>query len=157
MSGVDAEVALGLCVDADGRVLLLLRPKDPYGGLWSLPGGKREPGEGLAATCRRELREELGREVELTGLRLLVDETLLDSEGAPVGRWILGIFLCRLAAGDPLPDNVAWFALDELDRLDMIPTDRRFIVDALATLRYGVFRQAVARLCDRMPQLVSYV
>lgn len=120
------EVALGVWVEG-GRVLLQLRGRGPFQGFWALPGGKREPGEGLAATCRRELREELGSEPEVGGLRLLVDETLQDGPGAPAGRCVLAVFPFRLPDGADLPPDVAWFGLDELDGLRVLPSDLRFV------------------------------
>lgn len=120
-------VGLGLIV-ARGRVLLLLRERDPYGGLWSLPGGKAEPGEGLELCCARELQEELGWRVAVDGLALVVDETLVGG-----GDWLLAIFRCQPPPGPrPVPPGCRWAALDHLERLAMIPTDRRFIADALA-------------------------
>jgi 8-oxo-dGTP diphosphatase len=50
-----------------GRVEYLLAQRPPgkaYAGYWEFPGGKREPGESLADTCRRELHEELGVECD---------------------------------------------------------------------------------------------
>ena len=52
---------------APGRLEFLLAQRPPgkaYAGYWEFPGGKREPGETLAETCRRELREEMGVECE---------------------------------------------------------------------------------------------
>lgn len=155
MSAVVGEVALGLCAHA-GRVLLLLRTKDPYGGLWSLPGGKREPGEGLATTCRRELEEELGCQADVGGLRLLVDQTVTGPEGGVLGRWILAIFAFGLPEAAILPEGVRFFPLADLDALDVIPTDRRFIRDALNVGRHGVFRQVQATLRDGRPEVVTY-
>lgn len=46
-----------------GRTEFLLAQRPPgkaYAGYWEFPGGKREPGESLIDTCRRELHEELG-------------------------------------------------------------------------------------------------
>lgn len=55
------EVAVGVLLDAEGRVLLTSRPPGKvYAGHWEFPGGKFEPGEDLEAALRRELREELG-------------------------------------------------------------------------------------------------
>ena len=51
--------------DAAGRVLLVRRGRPPAQGQWSVPGGKVEWGESVAAACRREVREETGIEVEL--------------------------------------------------------------------------------------------
>src|SRR5712692_8874159 len=59
------EVAAGL-VFRDGRLLITQRQAGAHlGGLWEFPGGKREGPESFQACLRRELREELGIEVEV--------------------------------------------------------------------------------------------
>lgn len=57
-------LAAGGVVIREGRVLLVHRPR--YDD-WSLPKGKREPGEALLETACREVREETGYRVEVTG------------------------------------------------------------------------------------------
>ncbi len=53
-------VSVALLTRADGRFLIQRRPNDAMlGGLWELPGGKREPDESDAGACVRELTEEL--------------------------------------------------------------------------------------------------
>jgi ADP-ribose pyrophosphatase YjhB (NUDIX family) len=57
-----------LCVgavvhDAAGRLLLIRRGTEPGRGLWSVPGGRVEPGEALTAAIEREVREETGLRV----------------------------------------------------------------------------------------------
>jgi 8-oxo-dGTP diphosphatase len=49
-----------LTYDSDGRLLLIRRGNDPGRGLWSLPGGRVEPGEDDAAALVREMAEETG-------------------------------------------------------------------------------------------------
>src|SRR5206468_11634339 len=50
----------------DGKALVCKRsPVRPHAGKWEFPGGKAEPGETLAETLRRELREELGIVAEI--------------------------------------------------------------------------------------------
>ena len=65
-------------LDDAGRLLLVRRGREPDRGLWSLPGGRVEPGEAGADAVAREVFEE-------TGLRVAV--------GTPVGS-------VRIPAGD---------------------------------------------------------
>jgi 8-oxo-dGTP diphosphatase len=54
----------GVILDGHGRLLLIQRGHAPGRGLWSLPGGRVEPGETDQAALRREMREETGLLVE---------------------------------------------------------------------------------------------
>ncbi|HEX2073006.1 MAG TPA: NUDIX domain-containing protein [Geodermatophilus sp.] len=58
-------------LDGRGRLLLVRRGREPSRGLWSVPGGRVEPGESLAEAVEREVLEETGLQVRA---------------GAPVGR-----------------------------------------------------------------------
>jgi len=53
---------------ADGRLLLIKRGNEPGRGLWSLPGGRVEPGETDEAAVAREVAEETGLVVTVGGL-----------------------------------------------------------------------------------------
>jgi 8-oxo-dGTP diphosphatase len=50
--------------DDQGRLLLIKRGHEPGAGLWSIPGGRIEPGETDAEALVREMREETGLAVE---------------------------------------------------------------------------------------------
>jgi len=66
-------IAAGIIRRADGRILIAQRlPTGLLPNLWEFPGGKRERGERLAACCRREIREELGVDVEVGAKRMRV-------------------------------------------------------------------------------------
>ena len=62
---VPVEVAAAVLIRADGATLLAQRPVGKaYPGYWEFPGGKIEPGESVGEALRREIREELGFEIE---------------------------------------------------------------------------------------------
>jgi len=107
----------------DGRVLLAQRrPEGLLGGLWEFPGGKQEAGETLEDCLRRELREELGIEVEI-GPQLM---TLAHAYSH--FRITLHVFTCRHTSGEPQAMGCAawrWVAPDELASYAMAATDRQ--------------------------------
>jgi 8-oxo-dGTP diphosphatase len=114
----------GVLVRADGRLLLVRRGTEPARGQWSVPGGRREPGETDEAATARELHEE-------TGLVVVVDELLgVVERHAPDGAvYVIRDYACRLpdeAAAGPAragddADEVGWFSPAELSRLDCVP------------------------------------
>lgn len=64
----NAPCAEAIVVDPDGRVLLGRRAKAPMQGRWEIPGGFVDRGEHSAEAAVRELREEMGIDIVLTGL-----------------------------------------------------------------------------------------
>jgi len=61
-------VAAAIPVTAAGEVVLLRRGFDPGKDLWTFPGGFVDLGESVEEAARREAREEIEADVELTGL-----------------------------------------------------------------------------------------
>lgn len=61
-------VAGAVPFDAEGRVILLRRGFDPGRGQWTFPGGFVDLGESVEQAAHREVDEELGMAIELTGL-----------------------------------------------------------------------------------------
>lgn len=57
--------ASAVFADGEGRILLQRRRDN---GLWALPGGGMDVGESLPGAAVREVREETGLAVEVTGL-----------------------------------------------------------------------------------------
>ena len=95
------------------EALLVRRKHDPFMGQWTLPSGFMEFGEDPKETAIRELREELGVEVELTGL---VD--VLMERGDPRGLCLLVVYTGQITSGEPEPGDdaseVRAFPLDSL-------------------------------------------
>ncbi len=68
--------------DAQDRVLLIRRGHDPFRDVWSLPGGKVDPGETVEQAALREVKEELGVEIELDSLLGIYSEPGRDPRGS---------------------------------------------------------------------------
>jgi ADP-ribose pyrophosphatase YjhB (NUDIX family) len=82
--------------DRERRVLLIKRKFEPNKGRWSLPGGLLETGETLLEAGRREVREEVGVEMEVEGLFQVSEEIIRDAEGKTRFHFILVDFLASL-------------------------------------------------------------
>ena len=58
------DVVVGFIINKDHNFLITKRPRNKMlGGLWELPGGKREKGESLKSGLTRELKEEINVDV----------------------------------------------------------------------------------------------
>jgi ADP-ribose pyrophosphatase YjhB (NUDIX family) len=82
--------------DAD-RVLVVERGRPPGEGLWSVPGGRLELGESIAAAVAREVREETGLTVEVGPLVEIVERVSTTADGT----WhhVIHDHLARLTGG----------------------------------------------------------
>lgn len=129
------EVAVGGIAVEDGRLLVVRRARAPGRGRWSLPGGRLEPGETMAAGVAREVREETGLEVAVTGL-CGVSEIRGDSVHYVVVDW----WVRRTGArSEPIPgddaDAAAWVDAAELATLDLAADLRPWLDDHGVTER----------------------
>lgn len=127
MSAV-VQVAVGVILDADGRVLVSRRHKDAHqGGFWEFPGGKIEAGEELKQALARELVEELGIEVLAASFWFTQVYAYPDKQVA------LQICQVRSFRGEPRGlegQPLRWLFPDELDPENFPPANRP-IIEAL--------------------------
>lgn len=129
----------GCVFDARGR-LLMARHGDV--GLWAAPGGAVDPDERPQDALRRELREELGVEVEVRGLIGVYggpEFRVRYPNGHEVG-YVIAVYGCALADGTPTPDGdeireVRWAGEEELDGLTMTPWSPHVLPDVFAWWR----------------------
>jgi len=109
-------VGCGAAILREGRLLLVLRLRQPEAGHWGLPGGKVDPGEPTRATAAREIAEELGLTIT-PGRLLCIAETIDAGDGR---HWVAPVYLVEDCEGEPAvmePDKLGgcgWFALDAL-------------------------------------------
>ena len=93
------------------RVLMCLRRKDPYKGLYNLVGGKIEPGESSPDAAWRELREETGIVRDDIDLLRLMDFVYHQEDACRVEVWAGTLKRDIIPSGDE--NELKWLALDE--------------------------------------------
>jgi len=111
------------------KILLIKRVKNPYKDHWSLPAGKVEFGEHPNEAALREVKEETNLDCDFEGFKGIASEILHKNE-EKVFHSVM--YVCRLR---PLHTNMVetkegqlkWFGFNELDNINMIPSDRDMI------------------------------
>jgi 8-oxo-dGTP diphosphatase len=93
-SGARLQCVGAVIRDPGGRLLLILRGHEPAKGLWSIPGGRIEPGESDEQAVVREVREE-------TGLAVTCERLLGAAELPGPGGTVIDVrdYLTSLAPG----------------------------------------------------------
>ena len=124
-------VGVGAVVWRDDRVLLIRRGTPPKQGAWSLPGGKQELGETVAAAAAREVWEETGIRITVADVVAVVDLIQRDEQDQLQYHYTLVDVLAHWESGDAHAatdaDAVAWASLDELARYELWSETERVI------------------------------
>ncbi|KQS55232.1 NTP pyrophosphohydrolase [Brevundimonas sp. Leaf363] len=119
-------VAVAL-VDVDGRVLIAKRPEGKsLAGLWEFPGGKVESGERPEAALIRELKEELGIDVNEACLAPFV----FASHAYDSFHLLMPLYLCRRWSGMVVAKEhaaLAWVKPNALSDYPMPPADEPLV------------------------------
>ena len=126
----NAAPTAGCAVMHDGKVLVVRRARDPEKGRFDVPGGFLKFREDPVSAVKREVREELDIEVDVSESDFIqaVPHTYGDED-----EWVLALgFLARFVSGTPEPnDDVAeakWISEDEIDGVDFAwPHDRDLV------------------------------
>lgn len=116
---MDILAAGAIVFDDLGRLLMVRRLRAPGAGRWSIPGGKRDPGESAESACVRECAEETGLIVEVDRFAGRVYRQASDTD-----RFVIDDFACRrtgggLLAGDDA-EQVRWVSREEFAQLDLV-------------------------------------
>jgi mutator protein MutT len=118
-------LVMGAAIVRHGRVLAARRTSpEALAGGWEFPGGKVEPGEDRCTAIVREVSEELGCRIEVTG-------HLTGSREIRPG-YTLRVALASLVEGEPVPgehDMVRWLGPEELYDVTWLVPDLPFLTE----------------------------
>lgn len=109
----------------DDSHILLIKRTGLYGGYWAIPGGKLRFGEDLEEAAFREIYEEAGIRVRLTGLKGVFTEVTKPEVGES-HHFVLFVFTAEtlhieVRASDE--GEIKWFDINDLDKMRVIPSD----------------------------------
>jgi 8-oxo-dGTP diphosphatase len=112
-------------------VLIVERGKGAVTGIWSLPGGHIEPGETARAAAVREIEEETGLAVTLSGLVDVHDAIMRNADGVLTAHYVLTVFWGHCEEGTPKAATDAkdarFVPVAEVDTYRMTPSAQRYI------------------------------
>ena len=120
------EIAVGAVCVRDGRLLVVRRGRGLGAGRWSLPGGRVESGETLAAAVRRELREETSLAVSVGALCGIAERISDRAHYVIVDYWVRAEGTA--VAGDDAAE-VAWVDRRGLEALHLVDGLWDFLAD----------------------------
>ena len=111
--------------DASGRVLIAERPAGKHmAGRWEFPGGKVDPAESEHAALERELREELGVELDTAEPFMRLSHAYVDRD-VELSLWLVSGY-----RGTPQPleaQRLKWVPPALLAQEDILEADRPFV------------------------------
>ncbi|MER5389914.1 NUDIX domain-containing protein [Saccharopolyspora sp. NPDC002686] len=116
------------------RVLMIERTDN---GLWAVPGGAQEIGETTRESVIREVREETGIDVEVTGIVGIYSDPrhVIAYDDGEVRQEFSIVFHAKRIGGEPRTSSesrqVHWVEPAKIDRLDIHPSMRLRIQHAL--------------------------
>jgi len=147
MSGSVIPCVGAVATDEQGRLLMIKRERDPGAGLWSIPGGRIEPGETDAEALVREMLEETSLTVEVGRLLGRVQRPFLDGAVIDIRDYAVTVTGGTLRPGDDAAD-ARWVAAADLNSLAITEG----LIDAL--IGWGVLEaltSAMSGFCLLLP------
>ncbi len=117
-------VGVGAAIfDKNGKLFITKRGKEAKNerGKWEIPGGSVEFGETFKQAIKREIKEELGIEIEIIELLGICDHIIPDEHQ----HWVSPTYICKIKKGTPKilePHKCAeigWFTIEEAEKLSL--------------------------------------
>jgi len=116
-----------IVTDPDGRIVLIRRKDNE---LWALPGGGMELGESIEDCAVREVKEETGLDVHLTGLVGVYTnpQHVIEYSDGEVRQQFSLLYTTALTGGELKIDDestdIIWATAEQIETLTMHPSMR---------------------------------
>ena len=127
------KIVVGGIIEKDNKYLLIQEAKESVRGKWNIPAGKLEQNEYIIDGAKREIKEETGCNVLLTGILQIGNKFINDDT------MISFIFLTKL-----LDENISynkdeildikWFTYEEIKNMKNELRQYEYIVEAIDNL-----------------------
>lgn len=115
-------------ITKDNKIFATQRGYGDFKDGWEFPGGKVEPNETPEQAIAREIKEELGADIKVTGFLTTVEHDY------PTFHLSMDCFWAELKDGTEMTllehEAAKWLAMDELDAVDWLPADVK-VVEAI--------------------------
>lgn len=127
-------VIVGGVVEKDGKYLLVQEAQEKCRGKWNIPAGHLDPNETIFEAAKREVEEESGFDVELTGVCQIGNQKLENDVFVSV------VFSTKVLGGDINfnPDEILdarWFTYEEIISMKDQLRRESFVLGAIDNVR----------------------
>jgi len=134
-------VVVGGVIEKDGRFLLIQEAKKGkhYYGKWNIPAGRLDQGETILDGAKREIKEETGCDVELTGILQIANAPVPGIKN-PNAKFIGIVFATKIITEhiqyDPAEImDARWFTYEELLNMKDELRSYTWIIEAITNFR----------------------
>lgn len=126
-------IIVGGVLKKDDKYLLVQEAKESCKGKWNLPAGHLDPGETIFEGAKREIFEECGYNVELTGIASICNQVFNDNA-------LIGIvFSTEIIDGENKFNkseilDVKWFSYEEIVEMHDELRSYDFVVNSISSV-----------------------
>lgn len=127
-------IIVGGVIEKDGKFLLVQEAKEKCRGKWNIPAGHLDPNETIFEGAKREVFEECGCRVEISGILQIGNKIVPDNA------WVSVIFSTKLIEDNIKFDtdeilDVKWFTYEEIMNMKDELRSYKWITEAITAYK----------------------